>query len=110
MKVVFNITHQHIDIVINYALKNVETPKTRDLNLEYSPNLVFRALLNSKTFAYFPNTWIGNWNYSFLMFNPKSLTRSWNIIFKEVALDKDSVKKLYRLQNVLTIVIVLPAF
>lgn len=75
------------------AKKVMEIPKTRDLNLEYSPNLVFRTLLNSKTFAYFPDTWIENWNYSFLMFNPKSLTRSWNIIFKEVPLDKDPVKK-----------------
>lgn len=70
-----------------------DNQKFRDLNLEYSPNFVFRALINSKTFAYFPDTWIENWNNSFSMFNPKSLTRSWNFIFSFVNDDDKELKE-----------------
>ncbi|AZZ65741.1 glycosyltransferase family 2 protein [Metamycoplasma phocicerebrale] len=73
--------------VFNYFIKTkvaykiFDSPRIKDSNLEYSPNFVYRALLNSETFAYFNDTWIENWNYSFLAFNPKSLTRCWNSIF-----------------------------
>ncbi|MGX9358754.1 hypothetical protein [Mycoplasma sp. 2575] len=56
-------------------------PKTKDLNLEYSPNPVFQSLLYSKTYAFFEDTWIINNNDNPLIFNPKSLTRNWNNIF-----------------------------
>ncbi|MBN4089625.1 glycosyltransferase family 2 protein [Mycoplasma enhydrae] len=65
----------------NIALEIFSKPKIKESNLEYSPNFVYRSLLESQTFAFFEGTWVENLNYSFVTFNPKSLTRCWNSVF-----------------------------
>ncbi|WP_045433331.1 glycosyltransferase [Metamycoplasma canadense] len=70
----------------------VQSPKIKDSNQEYSSNFVFKALLYSKTFAYFNDTWIENLNYGFLSFNPKSLTRGWNSIFNQFNIEDQDKK------------------
>ncbi|TPR53856.1 glycosyltransferase family 2 protein [Metamycoplasma neophronis] len=70
------------DCIIKSSIfsKVYETLKNKDMNLQYSPILVYKSLIHASTFTYLKTTWIEDWNYEIMLLNPKSISRGWNTI------------------------------
>lgn len=65
----------------NIAREVYSNIKARNINMQYSSEYKYKAIILAKSFSYITSTWVEDYNYQLALFNPRNTGREWHEIF-----------------------------